>query len=150
MARRNDGERAGKGQRKRVNSQESHGFHVARRFLAEYGQRALDMRTRAGKDLAAWKDAYIADLGGQGNVSIAQLTLLEVAATQWFLYEGLRAKLVAAAAEGQLEREPIDLLRRLGDSLAKHLQTLGLEKRKPPPEDLSAYIEEQYGERHDR
>ena len=33
---------------------------------------------------------------------------------------------------------------RLSDSLAKYLGQLGFEKRKPPAEDLTAYIERRY------
>jgi hypothetical protein len=146
MARRKDGTAYGKSPRPRTNARETHGYHAARRFLAEYGTRSLDMRTRAGKDLAAWKDAYIEDLGGLENVTTGQLTFLDMAATLWFLYQGLRVKVVAEAGDGQLEKETIDLLRRVGDSLAKYLTALGLERRSPPSQDLTAYIEERYAD----
>lgn len=142
MARRKDGVAYGKRPRKRLNRTETHGYHAARRFLAEYGSRALDQRTRASRDLAAWRDAYLEDLGGIENVGTAKLTLLDMAATQWFLYAGLRAKVLT---DELFDRETIDLLRRVGDSLAKLIDRLGLERYEPPPEDLTSYVRERYG-----
>lgn len=103
------------------------------------------MRTRAGKDLQTWKDAFIEDLGGLENVSTARLTLLDVASTTWFLYQGLRVKVVTEASDGKLDRETLTLLRQTGDSLTKTLQAIGIERVKPPPEDLTSYVQQKYG-----
>jgi hypothetical protein len=141
MARRSDGTAYGKRPRKRTNARETHGYHAAQRFLAEYGARALDQRTRAAKDLAAWKAAYLEDLGGVENVSTATLTELEIAAFEWFLWRGLA---VSVASKDAPSQEEINLLRRLGDSLGKHFDRIGRERWQPPPQDLTAYIEQRY------
>ncbi len=96
MVRSKDGRVYGKGRRKKTNSHESHGYYAAQRFLAEYGTRALDQRTRAAKELTAWKEGCLEDLGGIENVSTARLTLLEMAAFEWYLYRGLAVKVASA------------------------------------------------------
>jgi hypothetical protein len=40
-----------------------HGLNAAKAALKEWGSRAIDLRTRAGRSLLAWRDQLIEDSG---------------------------------------------------------------------------------------
>ena len=149
MARRKDGVRRGKRKEKR-NSQETHGLHAARRMLAEYGSRAIDRRTNVGKGLMAWRAAIAEDLGGEENISAQRLALLDLAVKTKLLLDGIDMWLLTQdSLIDEKKRKVVDVVRermRLSDSLAKYLQTLGLERKRPPLQDLGRYIETNYGD----
>ena len=148
MPRNTDGTLSGKPRRKRTNSAETHGLHAAQRFMAEYGTRALDQRTRAARDLMTWRDAIVTDLGGEENVSAQRHALLDLAVKTKLLLDGLDVWLLNQETLVSEKGKAADMLHvrmRLSDSLAKYLEKLGLERRLPDKHDLSAYVEERYG-----
>lgn len=128
------------------------GYYAAKRALSEHGSRAIDGRSKAGRALAEWSSAIVQDLGGEDTISAQQMALLELAVRTKLLLDGLDAWLLGQG------REPIDKKKRrlwpivrermaLSDSLSRYLQALGLERRTPPPEDLSAYLKSKRGEK---
>jgi len=148
VPRNTDGTLSGKPRRKRTNSAETHGLHAAQRFMAEYGTRALDQRTRAARDLMTWRDAIVTDLGGEENVSAQRHALLDLAVKTKLLLDGLDVWLLNQETLVSEKGKPADVLHvrmRLSDSLAKYLEKLGLERRRPDKHDLTSYVEERYG-----
>ncbi len=149
MPRNTDGTLSGKPRRKRTNSAETHRLHAARRFMAEYGARALDQRTRAARSLAAWRDAIVTDLGGEENVSAQRHALLDLAVKTKLLLDGLDVWLLNLDSLVNEKGKAADVLHvrmRLSDSLAKHLGQLGLERVAVEGTDLTAYVQEKYGQ----
>jgi hypothetical protein len=133
-----------------------HGLYEAKRILSEYGKRAIDGRSATGRELARWIADVVADLGGEEALSAAQKTIIERAAIKRLLVNGIEAYLAeqlekrgVGALINKRDRHAYRIVRdyaQLAESLARDLERLGLEKRKPPPEDLTAYLEREYGE----
>ncbi len=128
-----------------------HGLTRAKRAISEYGSRAIDKRTKAGRALTEWTDAIVRDLGGEQAISAQQATLIELCSRTKLLLDGVDAWILAQG------RPPINkksqrlwpVVRErtiLSDSLARYLMALGLEKRAPDGQDLTAYVAEKYGD----
>ncbi len=132
---------------------QKHRLYSAKRVLREYGSRAIDKRTKAGKAIAQWIDDVIDDLGGEETITTAQRTIVERAAVKRLLVHGVESYLaeqgpraVINKRDRKLHRVVSDYLK-LSESLTRDLTTLGLERRKPPAEDLTSYLERQnYGD----
>ncbi len=153
MARRTDGKKRGKRERKKINNRESHGLYAAQRFVSEYGYRALDQRTAVAKELANWKAQLLEDLGGLENVSTARLELVDLAGTTRLLLSGLDMWLANRVARERPEAVAVvafkapSILKARGTmvrELRRLLSEIGLERRGPPPEDLTSYLEHTY------
>jgi hypothetical protein len=128
---------------------QKHGLTSAKRALKEWGDRAIDGRTRAGRTLAAWKEALVDDLGGPDQVSAQQLTVLELATRTKVLLDGIDAWLFEQPSlVNKRERRLFAIVKerqQLADSLARYMSMLGLERR-GKVYDLSDYVVENYGE----
>ena len=126
-----------------------HGLSSAKRALREYGGRAIDARTKAARELAEWTAEIVQDLGGEDAISAQQRTVIELASRTRYLLNGIDAWLVQqSSVVNKSKRRLFDVVQQrqqLSDSLARYMNMLGLERRKPPAEDLSAYLEETYG-----
>ena len=126
-----------------------HGLTAAKATIREWGERAIDGRTRAGKTLAAWKDALIEDLGGEEQVSAQQLTVLELAARTKVLLDGIDAWLFEQPSlVNKRDRKLFAVVKerqQLADSLARYMGMLGLERR-AKVYDLTEYVVENYGD----
>jgi hypothetical protein len=131
-------------------SYQQHGLTQAKRLLNEYGSRAIDARTRAGRALADWTQAIEEDLGGEEAISAQQRALLELAVRTKNFLDGVNAWLLSQGREPINKKEkrlwPIVRERMaLSDSLARYLTALGLEKRAAEGTDLTEYVRERYG-----
>jgi hypothetical protein len=137
------------GDRKYSRGYKRHGLDRAKRALEEYGTRAID--GPAAREMAVWRDALVADLGGEDAISTQQLTVIDLAVRTKLLLDGIDAWLLSQ------NRAPVNMKshtvwnvvkdrQRLSDSLSRYMEALGLEKRQPPAQDLTAYIEEQYAD----
>ena len=127
-----------------------HGLAGAKKLMREYGSRSLDGRTSAAKALAQWREAVVEDLGGPDAISAMQATLIDEASKLKMLLHGVDSWLLS------LDRPPVDKRERkmwrvvkdtmpLRNSLIQIMTALGLERRRPPAQDLSAYVEQTYG-----
>ena len=127
---------------------QKHGLNTAKRALKEWGSRAIDNRTRAGKLLVAWRDQLIEDMGGLEQVSAQQLTIVELAARTKVLLDGIDAWLFEQPTlVNKRERRVYAVVKerqQLADSLARYMAQLGLERR-GKAHDLRAYVVETYG-----
>lgn len=122
-----------------------HGARAAQRALRRLTTRAVDRRTKLGRELARWQAEIISDLGGPANVSTAQRTLLEMASRSLLLLSTLDAWLLARP-NGILNKRrgcliPAAIQRQaLADSLLRTLQALGLRRVPHEAPSLSSYI----------
>ncbi len=98
----------------------------------------------------AWRAAIAEDLGGEENISAQRLALLDLAVKTKLLLDGIDMWLLTQdSLIDEKRRKVVDVVRermRLSDSLAKYLQALGLERKRPPLQDLGRYIETNYGD----
>jgi hypothetical protein len=132
----------GKHRRSRQGRPPTHGLYTLKRTVAQLGTRVVDRRTSLGKQLAAWREDLVRDLGGAP--STGQLAVVDLA---------VRTKLMLDSIDAWLLTQPTLVLRRrkallpavrerqqLADALARYLGLLGLERREAPPLDLGAYL----------
>ena len=133
----------------------THGLSNKLTSLREQGTTGLDGRSREAREIVAWQQALVTDLGGPDAISTAQYELLEQAARSrlilraidGWLFEKLAKHGPNAVVHGRDRRlYPIVSERiRVADSLMRTLEKLGLERRSPPAPTLEAYVEEAYG-----
>ena len=97
----------------------------------------------------AWLQAVVDDLGG--NLSEQQRTVLELASRTRYLLGVVDAFLAEKGEWAVIHKRDRRLhtivhdRMRLSNALAKYMDMLGLEKREPPAEDLTAYLESKRG-----
>lgn len=132
-------------QQKRPRKRQMSGFHVMKAALSRQGLGALDGRSAAARGVSRWKAEVLADLGG--DLSTAQLTLLEAAASDLCLLAVADGYLRELGAEvvSKRKRQFVPLVEqrlRVAAHLAATLEKLGLQRRPPPPRDIREVIAE--------
>jgi len=125
-----------------------HGLNVVKAQVKVRGLGAIDRRTAAARDLLAWRDELVRDLGGNAEVTAATRALVEAATRTRLYVDHLDAFLMAQGSLVNARRRAVlPVLRerqQLVDSLARLLTTLGLERRKAHVPSLAEYVEHQY------
>ena len=128
---------------------QKHGLNTAKTALKEWGSRAIDNRTRAGRSLIVWREQLIEDLGGIDQVSAQQLTIVELSARTKILLDGIDAWLFEQPSlVNKRDRKLFSVVKerqQLADSLARYMSQLGLERR-GKVYDLGEYVIDNYGE----
>jgi hypothetical protein len=122
-----------------------HGLTALRRDIHTRKSAVLDRRYKLGREIHAWKQDLIADLGGNESISTQKKAILEVA---------VRAKLMLDSIDSWILQQPSLVNKRarallpvvvqrqtLADGLARNLKDLGLE-RKAKEIDLSRTLAE--------
>jgi len=108
-----------------------HGLTTLKGAVNGLGRRVIDKRTSVGKALHKWKQDLVADLGG--NVSVQQMTLIELAVKSKLLLDSIDTWLLQQPTLINRRKKsllPVVMQRQtLADGLARYLQTLGLEKK---------------------
>jgi len=66
---------------------QKHGLTQTKQAIRDYGTHLMDGRTKHARALAEWREALIADLGGEESISTQQRTLIELAARQIMLLD---------------------------------------------------------------
>jgi hypothetical protein len=97
----------------------------------------VDMRSAWARRLKDLVLAHVQDLGGEGAISAAELSIVRRAATLEVECELLEARF---AKRGQSTREDLDLYSRAAGNLRRLLDGVGLKRREPPQPTLSAYL----------
>jgi len=107
----------------------------------------IDGRLRASRDLVRWRCELTDSLGGAGNLSVQEQSIVELICRErmildlcdsWILQQGgllinkRRKSLAPILSQRQV----------LVDSLSRHLLSLGLKRRLPAEPDLQTYIRE--------
>ena len=106
-----------------------HGLSTMKRAIAKLGARAIPGNTKLGYALRAWRKELIDDLGGEANVSLAQRTIVECAASTKLMIGSLDAWIMAQPSLLTRERKLIPVImqrQQLVDSLTRMLTQLGL------------------------
>ena len=108
-----------------------HGISRTKRILRGRGLKAIDARTREGKQLFAFHQSLIDHRGGHGKISAVEKGLCDLAARQRFLLDRIDAYLVRALPDVIDETGKLHPLIRqrqgVANSLAMMLRTLGLD-----------------------
>jgi hypothetical protein len=129
------------------------------RSVRKVGAAAIDRRTRLWRDISAFREGLIADLGGEDNLSAQQMAVVELAVIDRTLL-----MLIDGFVFGQRDPDnplsnvlnkrnrtlyPIILQRQqIADALTNRLARLGLDRR-AKVYDLDEYVVDQYGEASD-
>lgn len=80
------------GREQRRRNRLRHGLYTMQKAVALLGTRALPPASTAlGRELRAWRQALIVDLGGEDAVSTQQLALVDKAVTQKLIVDSLDA-----------------------------------------------------------
>jgi hypothetical protein len=112
------------------------------------GLEAIDQRTGAARALLEWRRDLVADLGGEAAVTAQQRALVEMAARTKLYVDHLDSFLMQQRSlinKTKRTALPVLLQRQaLADSLAKHLNMLGLERRARPVPSLDEYLSKTY------
>ena len=121
-----------------------HGLNSAMARVKLRGLRAIDRRTLAARAVLDWRAELLADLGGETEVSAAQLALIEVATRTRLFIDHCDAALLerkSLLVRGRRLLPLVEQRQRLADSLARLLGQLGLERRAPPPQSLRDFLQ---------
>ena len=120
----------------------THGLYALKRSVAQLGTRLVDRRTTLGKQLAAWHDDLVRDLGG--SPSTGQLAVVDLAVRTKLMLDSIDAWLLSQPTLVVRRRKPllpaVRERQQLADALARYLTMLGLERREAPPLDLGTYL----------
>jgi hypothetical protein len=107
------------------------------------GLAVIDKRTVAARHLLAWRAQLLSDLGGEGRVSTAQRTLVEMAARTKLYVDHVDAVLMEmgrlTTKRGRL-KPLVEQRQRLVDSLCRLLVQLGLERTVSKVPTLDDYL----------
>lgn len=115
-----------------------HGLRIMRDTLRTLTTRRLDGRTAVAQATRRFKADLVRDLGG--DPSRAQHAIIETAARTWVLLSSVddwlqRQQTIVNAKRRTLIPVVRERLQ-LADSLLRHLQALGLERRAKPVQDI--------------
>jgi hypothetical protein len=70
-------------------------FKNRARRIARRGRSVIDLRTAAGKNAAAMREALIQERGGPDNLSVAELTMIELVARDTFYVDEIDRRIFA-------------------------------------------------------
>jgi hypothetical protein len=109
----------------------------------------IDKRTTLGRALARWRADLVNDLGGPAAVSVQQQAIVDLCVREKLMVDSLDTWIVQQPTLiNKRSRSVLPVVRertQIADALARHLASLGLERRKPPAEDLATYLRRRYG-----
>jgi hypothetical protein len=126
-----------------------HGLNALKARVKVRGLQAIDMRTAAARELIAWRNELVADLGGDQAVSAQQRALVDLATRTKLYLDSLDAWIMEQRSLVNARRRAVLPIVRerqqLADALSRYLQALGLEKRAKPGLSLNEYLHSTYG-----
>ncbi len=108
------------------------------------GTQRLDGRSQVAKAVQRFRADLIRDLGGLGDVSRAQLAIVEQASRAWVMLSSVDDWLARQPSlVDRRRRQLLPVLRerqQLADSLLRHLTALGLERNSTGAERVRAFL----------
>jgi len=124
------------------------GLHALKGALAavprDPGQHMVDALGEPGRALREWRDAIVADLGGEDAISAQERAVIDAATTTYLMLSSVdRFLLEQPSIVNKSRRQlfPVVLERqRLADALVRYLETLGLQRRAQESLDVAAYL----------
>jgi hypothetical protein len=130
----------GQDETKAVHGNTTHGIVATKKALKVLGSRAIDARTTLGKQLKAWRQELVADLGGFDQVSVQELAIIDNLVKKKLIADSVAVYVMKAKklVKGRrLSTDPVvEQWFRLTDSIANDLKTLGLKRRAKPTQSL--------------
>ena len=137
---------------KRRRSYHKSGAYTLKKAVQVLGSRALPTkRTALGRELRAWRDGLVADLGGPEAVSTQQLALVEKAVTQKLIVDSLDAYVLQMASLVDRRHRtlwPVVRERAAQVTLLQSiLRDLGLQRKPAPTMTLQEYLARKGAER---
>jgi hypothetical protein len=143
-------------------SYQQHGLHTLKKALPHLVERVADESipsdalTPVESAAREFRADVLADLGGREHVTATKLALLNACVGTWIVLSSLDHYVFELAGSGGLVNRRTRVAfgvvtdrQRVADTLVRQLLALGLEKRSPPPMDLTRYVEEKYGQNAD-
>jgi hypothetical protein len=125
-----------------------HGLQALQR-LAKDETRWLRSLGAVGMALREWRTALVHDLGGESAISAQQRAIVEMASKTYLILSSIDRWMLAQPSLINKRRRALFHIvvqrQALADSLARHLQALGLERRPAKAPSLGAYVQEKYG-----
>jgi hypothetical protein len=109
-----------------------HGYYTLKRAVQERGLDAIDGRSALGRALREYRADLVRDLGGEENLSAAEIHLVDLAVRDRLFLESLDA---ALAERPLLNRKrgrvapALEARFRMADSATRRLQAIGLKRR---------------------
>jgi hypothetical protein len=130
--------------RRRSRPYAQHGLTTLKTAVRRLGGRAIDQRTAVGRALAGWRGALIDALGGDGQVTPQQETIIELAVRSKLIVDSIDTGLLAQPSLVNYRRRallPVVIQRQqIANGLVNHLEALGLERRGPRTLSLAEYL----------
>ncbi len=128
-----------------------HGLVALENALRVVGDREgwLESLGEVGEALQVWRTDLVADLGGEQTISAQERAIVELVVKTYLLLESVDGWLLGQPSLVNKSRRqlfPVVLQRQqLADSLARHLQALGLKRRAKSVPPLQEYVRKRYG-----
>lgn len=119
----------------------THGLTTLKKAVTALGTRRLDGRSTVAVAARRWKEDIRRDLGG--DLTRAQETLLELAARAWVIVSSLDDYIGRQPSLVTRKRQVLPVVTQrmqIADSLARHLERLGLERKAKDMPNLADYI----------
>jgi hypothetical protein len=120
-----------------------HGLNALMVRVKLRGFKAIDRRMVAARTALSWRAELLKDLGGEAEVSAAQLALVDVAVRTRLYLDHVDAVLMERASlviRGRRLLPLVEQRQRLAEGLARLLGQLGLERRAKPVPSLRDFL----------
>ena len=120
-----------------------HGLNALMVRVKLRGFKAIDRRMMAARTALSWRAELLEDLGGEAEVSAAQLALVDVAVRTRLYLDHVDAVLMERGSlviRGRRLLPLVEQRQRLADGLARMLAQLGLERRAKPVPSLRDFL----------
>lgn len=121
-----------------------HGLNALMVRVKLRGFKAIDRRMVAARTALTWRAELLEDLGGEAEVSAAQLALVDIAVRTRLYLDHIDAVLLerpSLVIRGRRLLPLVEQRARLADSLARLLGQLGLERRAKPVPSLRDFLQ---------
>jgi hypothetical protein len=123
----------------------THGMYALKRAVQERGLDAIDGRSALGRALREYRADLVRDLGGEENLSAAEIHLVDLAVRDRLFLDSLDAALAERPLLNRKKGSVAPALEarfRMSDSATRRLQALGLKrvKRRKSVQEIMAEI----------
>jgi hypothetical protein len=115
---------------------------IKSRYKADTGQ--LDGRSALAQAMSAYKADLVSSLGGEGNLSAQELTVVEICAKDWLILQSIDSYILQAGTFNRRKKSCYSITTQrmqIADSLIRRLQALGLARRSKPCQTLNQLLQ---------
>jgi hypothetical protein len=111
--------------------------------LLRADRRQIDGRSALAISMNAYRSDLTASLGGKDNLSVQELTLVELASRDWAILQQVDAYILTVGVFSKRKKAAYALTSQrmqMADALTRRLQALGLSKRSRPVKSLNELL----------